>query len=352
MKDFRLTDWLPTTKKEMELRGWDYVDVILFSGDAYVDHPSFGAAVIGRVLEAEGYRVAIVPQPDWHGDFRDFKKLGRPRLWFGVAPGCMDSMVNKYTANRRLRSEDAYSPDGRHDLRPEYPTIVYSQILKRLYPDVPVILGGIEASLRRLTHYDYWQERSLFYLGKMYVDQIHEGEDYDKLKKCIHVGILDFTLFEHERYYSCFHIWEDTIRDMYSDKFEIHVLELPKLAKYEYPQTELLRWAQFFGARSREEIEVLAEKDEYIHKAYDKLEEISADEEKRLEYEERQKAIRDHRHMLASGRREGLREGLREGKHEHAVEMARKMLEDKLPIEKIAEYSGLSPEDVHRLEEQ
>ena len=159
MKDFRLTDWLPTTKKEMELRGWDYVDVILFSGDAYVDHPSFGAAVIGRVLEAEGYRVAIVPQPDWHGDFRDFKKLGRPRLWFGVAPGCMDSMVNKYTANRRLRSEDAYSPDGRHDLRPEYPTIVYSQILKRLYPDVPVILGGIEASLRRLTHYDYWQER-------------------------------------------------------------------------------------------------------------------------------------------------------------------------------------------------
>ena len=159
MKDFRLTDWLPTTKEEMELRGWDYVDVILFSGDAYVDHPSFGAAVIGRVLEAEGYRVAIVPQPDWHGDFRDFKKLGRPRLWFGVAPGCMDSMVNKYTANRRLRSEDAYSPDGRHDLRPEYPTIVYSQILKRLYPDVPVILGGIEASLRRLTHYDYWQER-------------------------------------------------------------------------------------------------------------------------------------------------------------------------------------------------
>ncbi len=159
MKDFRLTDWLPTTRKEMELRGWDYADIILFCGDAYVDHPSFGAAVIGRVLEAEGFRVAIVPQPDWHGDFRDFKKLGRPRLWFGVAPGCMDSMVNKYTANRRLRSEDAYSPDGRHDLRPEYPTVVYSRILKRIYPDAPVILGGIEASLRRLTHYDYWQER-------------------------------------------------------------------------------------------------------------------------------------------------------------------------------------------------
>ena len=157
--EYRLTDFLPTTKKELELRGWDYVDVILFSGDAYVDHPSFGAAVIGRVLESAGYRVAIVPQPDWHGDFRDFKKLGRPRLFFGISPGCMDSMVNKYTAARRLRSEDAYSPDGRHDMRPEYPTIVYTQILKKLYPDVPVILGGIEASLRRLTHYDYWQDK-------------------------------------------------------------------------------------------------------------------------------------------------------------------------------------------------
>jgi len=140
------------------MRGWDEVDVILFSGDAYVDHPSFGAAVIGRTLEAAGYRVAIVPQPDWHGDYRDFRKLGRPRLFFGISPGCMDSMVNKYTAARRLRSEDAYSPDGRHDQRPEYPTIVYSRILRQLYPDVPIVLGGIEASLRRLTHYDYWQD--------------------------------------------------------------------------------------------------------------------------------------------------------------------------------------------------
>ena len=156
--EYRLTDFLPTTKKELELRGWDELDVILFSGDAYVDHPSFGAAVIGRTLEAAGYRVAIVPQPDWHGDFRDFRKLGRPRLFFGISPGCMDSMVNKYTANRRLRSEDAYSPDGRHDMRPEYPTIVYSNILRQLYPDVPIVLGGIEASLRRLTHYDYWQD--------------------------------------------------------------------------------------------------------------------------------------------------------------------------------------------------
>lgn len=154
----QLTDWLPTTRKEMDLRGWKMADIIIFSGDAYVDHPSFGAAVIGRLLESQGLRVCIVPQPDWHGDFRDFKKLGRPRYFFAIAPGCMDSMVNKYTANRRLRSEDAYSPDGRHDLRPEYPTIVYSKILKDLYPDVPVVLGGIEASLRRVTHFDYWKD--------------------------------------------------------------------------------------------------------------------------------------------------------------------------------------------------
>lgn len=158
MTEYRLSDFLPTTKRELEIRGWETLDVILFSGDAYVDHPSFGVTVIGRTLEAAGYKVAIVPQPDWHGDFRDFRKLGRPRLFFGISPGCMDSMVNKYTANRRLRSEDAYSPDGRHDMRPEYPTIVYTKILKELYPDAPVVLGGIEASLRRLTHYDYWQD--------------------------------------------------------------------------------------------------------------------------------------------------------------------------------------------------
>ena len=156
--EYKLTDFLPTTKKECEFRGWDELDVILFSGDAYVDHPSFGAAILGRILEANGYRVAIVPQPDWHGDFRDFKKLGRPRLFFGVSPGAMDSMVNRYTANRRMRSEDAFSPDSRHDMRPDYPSIVYTQILKKLYPDVPVALGGIEASLRRISHYDYWKD--------------------------------------------------------------------------------------------------------------------------------------------------------------------------------------------------
>ena len=156
--DYKLTDFLPTTKKECDLRGWDELDVILFSGDAYVDHPSFGSAILGRILEANGYRVAIVPQPDWHGDFRDFKKLGRPRLFFGVSPGAMDSIVNRYTANRRMRSEDAFSPDSRHDMRPDYPSIVYTQILKKLFPDVPVALGGIEASLRRISHYDYWKD--------------------------------------------------------------------------------------------------------------------------------------------------------------------------------------------------
>ena len=159
MKNYNLTDWLPTTKKEVELRGWDQLDVILFSGDAYVDHPSFGAAVIGRMLEAQGLKVAIVPQPNWRDDLRDFKKLGRPRLFFGISAGCMDSMVNKYTARKRMRKEDAYTPDGRHDMRPEYPSIVYTQILKKIYPDVPIILGGIEGSLRRLTHYDYWEDR-------------------------------------------------------------------------------------------------------------------------------------------------------------------------------------------------
>jgi len=156
-----MSGWLPTSVKELEQRGWAVgeLDIILFSGDAYVDHPSFGTAVIGRVLEDAGYKVAIVPQPNWRDDLRDFRKLGRPRLYFAVSAGVMDSMVNKYTAGRRLRSEDAYTPDGRHDHRPEYPTIVYTQILKRLYPDVPVVIGGIEASMRRLSHYDYWQER-------------------------------------------------------------------------------------------------------------------------------------------------------------------------------------------------
>lgn len=151
--------WLPTTADEVKARGWDHIDVIIFSGDAYVDHPSFGMAVIGRKLESMGLNVAIVPQPNWRDDLRDFKKLGKPRLFFGISPGAMDSMVNHYTAARRKRSDDAYTPNGRAGMRPDYPTIVYSKILKELYPDVPIIAGGIEASLRRVAHYDYWEDR-------------------------------------------------------------------------------------------------------------------------------------------------------------------------------------------------
>ena len=154
-----LKAYLPTTKKELQLRGWDQVDVIIFSGDAYIDHPAFGAAVIGRVLEYAGYKVAVVPQPDWRGDHRDFTKLGRPRLFFAISAGSMDSMVNHYTAARRLRSDDAYTPDGKAGMRPDYCTITYCNILKQLYPDVPIVIGGVEASMRRLTHYDYWSDK-------------------------------------------------------------------------------------------------------------------------------------------------------------------------------------------------
>ena len=228
MNTHKLQDWLPTTKKEVEARGWDYLDVIIFSGDAYVDHPSFGAAVIGRVLEAEGLRVAIVPQPDWRGDFRDFRKLGKPRLFFGVSPGAMDSMINHYTANKRLRSNDAYTPDSRPGMRPDYPSIVYTRILKELYPDVPVVLGGIEASMRRLTHYDYWQDRLrpgiladspadllIYGMGEKPIRELAHrllaGEDFHTLHDIPQTVYLtnevtpeenDLTLFAHE---DCLH---------------------------------------------------------------------------------------------------------------------------------------------------
>ena len=153
-----LLDWLPITKKETDLRGWSEVDIVIITGDAYVDHPAFGAAVIGRVLENHGYKVALIPQPNWRDDLRDFKKFGKPRLFFGISAGAMDSMVNHYTANKRLRSNDAYTPGGEAGFRPDYATITYSNILKKLYPDTPIIIGGIEASLRRVTHYDYWSD--------------------------------------------------------------------------------------------------------------------------------------------------------------------------------------------------
>lgn len=158
-EQYQLTDFFPTTKKEMEIFGWSEADVILFTGDAYIDHPSFGAAVIARVMQAEGLRVVVVPQPNWQDDLRDFKKMGKPRMFFAVTAGNMDSMVNHYTANKRIRSDDAYTADGRPHARPDYATTVYCNILKKIFPDVPIVIGGIEASLRRITHYDYWSDQ-------------------------------------------------------------------------------------------------------------------------------------------------------------------------------------------------
>ena len=191
----------------MRALGWDYIDVILFTADAYIDHPSFGAAVVGRLLEAEGYRVAIVPQPNWRDDLRDFTKLGTPRLFFGVSGGSMDSMVNHYTANKRLRSNDAYTAGGKAGFRPDYAVTVYTQILKRLYPHIPVVVGGIEASLRRLTHYDYWSDALkpsvlvesgadllIYGMGERVVQQVaramHNGYNANLLRKIRQVAFL------------------------------------------------------------------------------------------------------------------------------------------------------------------
>ncbi len=199
--------FLPTTIKEVRALGWDYLDVILFTADAYIDHPSFGAAVVGRLLEAEGYRVAIVPQPNWRDDLRDFKKLGAPRLFFGVSGGSMDSMVNHYTANLRLRSNDAYTPGGKAGFRPDYAVTVYTKILKELYPHVPVVVGGIEASLRRLTHYDYWSDKLkpsvlvesgadllIYGMGERVVQQVaramHNGYNAKLLRKIRQVAFV------------------------------------------------------------------------------------------------------------------------------------------------------------------
>ena len=199
--------FLPTTIKEVRALGWDYIDVILFTADAYIDHPSFGAAVVGRLLEAEGYRVAIVPQPNWRDDLRDFTKLGVPRLFFGVSGGSMDSMVNHYTANKRLRSNDAYTAGGKAGFRPDYAVTVYSRILKKLYPHVPVVVGGIEASLRRLTHYDYWSDALkpsvlvesgadllIYGMGERVVQQVaramHNGYNANLLRKIRQVAFV------------------------------------------------------------------------------------------------------------------------------------------------------------------
>lgn len=231
MQDLRpLSDWLPITKKEVESRDWQELDVILISGDAYVDHPAFGPAVIGRILEDMGLRVAIVPQPNWQDDLRDFKKMGKPRLFFGVTSGCMDSMVNHYTAAKRKRSTDAYTAGGKSGFRPDYATVVYSRILKEIYPDVPVVLGGIEASLRRVTHYDYWEDKLwenilsktgadllIYGMGEMPLREmirlLKKGVPFDQLKTIPQTAVLhprheelpkhpkweDLTLSSHER---------------------------------------------------------------------------------------------------------------------------------------------------------
>ncbi len=224
-----LSDWLPITMKEVKSRGWEQLDVIIFSGDAYVDHPAFGAAVVGRLIESRGYRVAIVPQPNWRDDLRDFKKMGNPRLFFGVTAGNMDSMVNHYTANKRLRSNDAYTPGGEKGYRPDYASVVYTKILKDLYPDVPVVLGGIEASLRRLTHYDYWSdslkpgilfdakadillygmaERALLTL----LDFLDSGYDIKSLDCIPQTAFLDSKInYDHCK------IWDETVLSSHDD---------------------------------------------------------------------------------------------------------------------------------------
>ena len=224
------SDWLPITKKEVEARGWEELDVILISGDAYVDHPAFGTAVIGRILESEGLRIAIVPQPNWKDDLRDFKKMGRPKMFFGVTSGCMDPMVNHYTASKRRRSTDAYTPGGASGFRPDYATKVYTQILKKIYPDVPVLIGGIEASLRRVTHYDYWAnelfpnilefsgaDMLVYGMGEMPLREIirlmRKGVPFASLKTIPQTAVMigreekppvnknweDFTLHSHEK---------------------------------------------------------------------------------------------------------------------------------------------------------
>lgn len=219
-KRYELKDWLPITKKEVEAKGWEDLDVILISGDAYVDHPSFGAAVIGRIIESTGLKIAIVPQPNWQDDLRDFKKLGKPKLFFGVTAGCMDSMVNHYTANKRKRSTDAYTPGGKSGFRPDYATKVYTKILKEIYPDVPVLIGGIEASLRRVTHYDYWENKLhptiladsgadmlVYGMGEMplraIIEQLQNGVPFEELRDIPQTAYLHLTktnLPKHEKW--------------------------------------------------------------------------------------------------------------------------------------------------------
>lgn len=243
MKSVQLIDFLPTTKKELELRNWDSVDVILFSGDAYVDHPSFAGAVVGRILEDQGLKVAIVPQPNWRDDLRDFKKLGRPNLFFAISAGCMDSMVNHYTANKRLRSDDAYTPGGKSGMRPDRATIVYANILKDLYPDVPIVIGGIEASLRRVTHYDYWDDElkpsilkdskaDLLVYGmgelplKELVTRLKQGDSFSSLKDIPQTAYLsDISKFTNESEFITLHSHEECLKSKIKQAKNFRIVE-------------------------------------------------------------------------------------------------------------------------------
>lgn len=241
--------FLPITKKELDYLGWDYVDVVLISGDAYIDHPSFAAAVIGRCLEAEGYRVAILPQPNWRDDLRDFKKLGKPRLFFGITAGNMDSMVNHYTAFKRLRSDDAYTAGGEAGFRPDYATIVYSQIVRKLYPDTPIVIGGVEASMRRLTHYDYWSDSFkpsiladsgadilIYGMGERPITAIakaiEKGNWKEKLDKIPQIGYIkqDISSFKEEKDTVFLHSFEEEQKDKrkYAEDFVIFEKETNK----------------------------------------------------------------------------------------------------------------------------
>lgn len=223
--------FLPTTKKEIENLGWDSVDIIFVSGDAYVDHPSFGAAVISRHLEACGFRVAILAQPNWKDDLRDFKKLGKPRICFAVSSGSMDSMVNHYTAAKRKRNDDAYTPGGQSGFRPDRATVVYSKILKSIYPDIPVLIGGIEASMRRLAHYDYWEDRLfpsilleskadllIYGMGERICEKIcrrlSEGESIEDLNDIAQIAYVEKGDVKPSDVADCYlHSFEDCLKD-------------------------------------------------------------------------------------------------------------------------------------------
>ncbi len=236
--------FLPTSVKEMKALGWEQADVILFTGDAYVDHPAFGAAVIGRVLEGEGYKVAIVPQPNWRDDLRDFKKLGEPRLFFAVTAGNMDSMVNHYTAAKRLRHDDAYTPEGKAGFRPDYATIIYSNILKKLFTNIPIIIGGVEASLRRFTHYDYWSDRLMpsilidsladvlvYGMGERPIleiaKNIDQGKTIESLRSIKQVAFIDDNIGKYKRSQNSIilHSFEECKSDKYKFAANFRVIE-------------------------------------------------------------------------------------------------------------------------------